>query len=498
MMHWIAGGSPIGWFDYAEAAVWLSAMLWIALRAGKLAVGTTDDFFLASRRIPTAAACIAFIATETSALTIIGVPAVAFRENWNYLQFFIGSAAARVVIAYLFIPAFYRRRYQTIYGYLRERFGPWTQHAASLIFFVTRFMASGVRLMAAAVAVSVFLGFPLPPVLMVMVVASLLYTAWGGVRAVVWANVLQGSVFVGAGVASLAFLISHIPGGTGTILSLGKSAGRLELFRLGPTWGSPGFLKRFFLDPNILWIAVINGFIGSLAAFGTDHEMMQKLLTVETRAKSQKTMLAATAGSFAVLVLFLSIGTALFAFYQEHRALALPARLDAIYPHFAKAVMPGPLRALVLSAILLVSFDLPLSSLSAVFVNDLYRPLGNGEATEEHYMRVSRAAVIVSAGLLAALAYGFSFFDRMLWLAFKITGVTLGSLLGVYLLGFLTQRRGDRANAAAMGLMATANACILYALERSGLPLGWSWLVVIGTLGTFGLAWALSPWLDGP
>ncbi len=498
MMHWLMGGSPVGWLDYAESALWLSLMLWIAFRARQFSVETTDDFFLASRRVPIAAACIAFIATETSALTIIGVPAVAFRENWNYAQFFIGSAAARIVIAYLFIPAFYRKRYQTIYGFLRERFGPWTQHAASVIFFLTRLMASGVRLMAAAVAVSSFLGLRLAPLLLAMVAASLLYTAWGGVRAVVWSNVLQGIVFVGAGLASLLFIVTHIPGGVGTILSVGRSAGRLDIFRFGPAWGDPGFIKKFFLDPNILWIAVLNGFVGSLAAFGTDHEMMQKLLTVETRGKSQKTMLAATAGSFAVLLLFLSIGSALFVFYQEHQALALPRRLDAVFPHFAAAVMPGPLRALVLSAILLVSFDLPLASLSAVFVNDIYRPLVSNGASEAHYLKVSRAAILVAAVLLAGLAYALSFFDRMLWLAFKVTGVTLGSLLGIYLLGFLTRRHGDRANAVAMGVMTAVNAVILYALERSGLPLGWSWLIVIGTAGTFGLAWALGPWLDAP
>ena len=234
-----------------------------------------------------------------------------------------------------------------------------------------------------------------------------------------------------------------------------------------------------------------------MAAFGTDHELMQKLLTVETRRESQKTMLLSIIGSFAVLIIFMLIGTELLAFYKLNPELALPAKLDKIYPHFAATVMPAFLRGLVLAAIVMASIDSPLASLTAVFVTDIYKPLFKPSASQEHYLRVSRAAVVGFAVLLGAIAYYFSFFDKMLWLAFKVGGVTFGSLLGVFLFGLLTERHANKANVAAMLLMAGLNAWLLYLSEIKVFPLGWSWLVILGTGGTFALCWLLGPVLDG-
>jgi Na+/proline symporter len=158
--------------------------------------------------------------------------------------------------------------------------------------------------------------------------------------------------------------------------------------------------------------------------------------------------------------------------------------------------MPSLLRGLLLAAIVMASIDSPLASLTASFVTDIYRPLFRPEASERHYMRVSRLSVGVFACLLALIAFGFSFFQNILWLAFKIGGVTFGSLLGVFLLGLMTQRRSNRANVAAMVAMAACNATLLYLSERRVLPIGWSWLVIIGTVGTFVLAYGLAPYVD--
>lgn len=493
---WFPGGTSLTAADFSVLLVALTVMFWVGWRAGRGAK-STNDFFLGGRRIPWWVAMLSFVATEISAMTIIGVPATTFRENWNYLQFFAGSAAARVLIAYLFIPAFYQYNSTTIYEYLRTRFGHRSQYTATAFFFATRLLASGVRLMAASVAVSVLLGWHIVPTILLFTFVSVAYITWGGIESVVWTNVLQACAFLGAGVLTIAFLIHRIDGGVGAAWSLATQAGKLQLFNWGPSPFEPGFLSKFFGDPNVLWIAVLNGFFGSTAAFGTDHEMTQKLLTVETRRDSQKTILLSILGSFLTLFTFMCVGTLLFVYYKQNPGLALPSSLDKIYPFFTGAVMPRFMRGAVLTAIVMASIDSPLASLTAVFVNDLYKPLAMPSAPQAHYLKVSRICVSLFAVALAAIAWFFSFFDKMLWLAFKIGGVTYGSLLGVFLLGMLTKRKGDKAVAIAMVVMAAVNATLLLLSENKVIPLGWSWLVIIGTFGTFGIGWALAPALDG-
>ncbi|MBI3296971.1 MAG: sodium/solute symporter [Elusimicrobia bacterium] len=494
---WFGGGTNLTMADGGLLAGLLALMFFIGWYFGREESGT-EDFFLGRGSIPVWVACLSFVATEISAMTLIGVPATAFRENWNYAQFFIGSSAAKVAVAFLFIPAFYRYRCTTIYEFLRHRFGPASQYAATCFFFVTRLLASGVRLMAACLAISVLLDWHIVPVIALFTVVGMLYIGYGGIKAVVWTNVLQAVVFILAGAATVAFIVSRVEGGLPAVWSSASAAGRLDLFNLGPGLSDPAFLKKFFSDPNVILVAVLNGFFTSMSAFGTDHEMVQKLLTVETRRQSQLTILSSILGSFVVLLIFLSVGACLFAFYQASPASPLPAQLDKIYPHFASTVMPAFLRGLVLSAIVMASIDSPLASLTAVFVTDIYRPLIKRDGTQAHYMLVSRLSVAVFAVLLGAIAWYLSSFDKMLWLAFKIGGVTYGSLLGVFLFGMTSTRRANKSNVVAMLAMAAVNAVLLLLSEQKVIGLGWSWLVVIGTFGTWGLAWLLAPVLDGP
>ena len=189
----------------------------------------------------------------------------------------------------------------------------------------------------------------------------------------------------------------------------------------------------------------------------------------------------------------MSLGAGLFTFYAQHPAPAL-ARPDEILPHFVREVMPAVLRGFMLSAIVLASIDSPLGSLSASFVTDIYRPLLVRGRSERHYLRTSRIAVLAFGILLGLLAWGFSLVSgQMLWVVFKIAGVTFGSLLGVFLLGLLTTRRvADWANVAAMIIMALVNLTLLVLSEMKILVFAWSWLVVLGTAGTMLLALSFS------
>ncbi|MBL8023068.1 MAG: hypothetical protein JNK54_02140 [Elusimicrobia bacterium] len=456
----------------------------------------TDEFFLGSRRVPGWAAALSFVATEVSAVTIISVPAVGFLENWEYLQFFIGSAAARIVIATLFIPAFYKYNCTTVYQFLAARFGWGTQVAASSFFFLTRLLGSGVRLMAACLALSVLLGWNILPVILIFILIGIIYMGLGGMRAVVWTNVLQAGVFIVGGVAAVLFLAGQVDGGLTGMLQTARQGGRLSVFDWGPSFGDPAYFSTFFKNPHILWVAILNGFFGSMAAFGTDQDLMQRLLTVETRRESQKTMIATIVLSLGVLFIYLLVGAGLYAFYTGHPGAALPDKLDAIFPHFIGNEMPSFLKGLLLSAIVLAGIDSPLASLATSFVTDVYKPLaarwGWGAMEDWRALRLSRYCVVGFGVVLALLAWGFSSFNNILWLAFKIGGVTFGSLLGIFLLGLLTERGRSPTNIVAMGVSALVNLVLLVLSEKGILPMGWSWLVILGTLLTFGLGYLLS------
>ena len=493
MTSWSAGPSPLTWPDYALLALALALLVFLGFRFSA-EQRSTRDFFLAQRRVPAWAACLSFVATEVSALTIIGVPATAYSENWEYAQFFIGSTLARFALAALFIPAFYRYDCTTIYEFLGHRFGRATQVAGSALFFVTRLLGSGVRLMAASLAVSILIGWGIIPTIVLFTLVSIVYIAAGGVKAVVWTNVFQAGTFILAGLAALTFLTTQIDGGVAAILGTAGSAGRLDVINWGPAPGDPDFSRRILTDPNIVWLALLNGLVGSMAAFGTDHDLMQRLLTVETRQQSQRTLALTPLWSGLVLLIYLGIGAGLYTFYTQQPGLEV-SRPDAIFPHFIGQVMPALLRGLMLTAIVMASIDSPLASLSASFVTDLYRPFRPGKS-ERHYLLVSRGAVAGFGAILALLAYGFSFFEKILWLAFKIGGVTFGSLLGVFLLGLLTRRTANRANVMAMVAMALGNLVLLILSETGVFPFAWSWLILWGTAGTFALAWALGPVLD--
>jgi SSS family solute:Na+ symporter len=477
--------------DYLVLLVALAVLVGIGLKFTRQQRDTVD-FFLARRRVPWWAAALSFLATEISAVTIISVPATAYRENWEYAQFFIGSSLAKLAVAFLFIPAFYRHQVTTIYEFLHERFGRATQVAASIFFFVSRLLGSGVRLMAAALAVAVLVGWPLGATIALFVLVSIVYIATGGVKAVVWTNVFQAGVFLVAGAATLVFLVGQVEGGAAAIVEIAGGAGRLNIVNWGPAPGDPDFWRRVLTEPNIVWVAVLNGLVGSMAAFGTDHDLMQRLLTVETRRESQRTLILTPLGTLLTLAIYLSLGAGLFAFYAQHPGLPV-SRPDEILPHFVQQVMPAVLRGLMLSAIVLASIDSPLGSLAASFVTDIYRPLLVRGRAEGHYLLVSRVSVLVFGGILGALAYAFSAFDEILWLAFKIAGVTFGSLLGVFLLGLVSRRPvADTANVVAMVVMALVNLVLLVLSETGVLTFAWSWLVVVGTAGTILLALGLS------
>lgn len=442
----------------------------------------TADYFLGGRRIPSIVACLSFVATEVSALTIIGVPATSYSENWQYLQFFFGSAAARIFVAFLFIPVFYKYNCTSIYEFLRHRFGPETQYTGSIFFFVTRLIASGVRLYAACLGVGIILGWTLVQTILVFMIVSIIFIAFGGIKAVVWAGAYQATVFFLAGGALLIYLLSQIEGGFSAVWQTAGNAGRLSVFNFD-----------FNLNnPTTFWAGTANAFFVGLAVFGTDQELMQRLLTVKTRKKSQNTIIMTIAAALPVLCIYLGIGTLLYVFYQQNPAIIGPQENKEVLPHFITNFLPSGLKGFMLAAIVLASIDSPLSSLASSFVTDIYKPLIKKSATERHYLFISRIAVISFGIILAGIAVACEPVENILWFAFEIISVTGGATLGIFLLGVLTKRTSNLSNILAM-IISTAYMTIYLLLMRHGyINLAWSWLIVLGTILTFILGYLFS------
>ena len=485
---WFPGGSGLTAADFAVFGAILAAMTALGWRIGER-TATADEFFRGGRRLPWLAAALALVAAEVSVLTIIGVPATAFRGDWTFLQFFLGAAAARILVALVFVPALPRGG-DTIYAYLGERFGPLTRTAAAGSFVASRLLIAGVRLLAASVAAGALLGWGPVPTLALFTLVALVGLARGGAPAAVWTGAFQASVILGAGGLSAAYLLHRADGGLPAVLRLVEAAGKLRVL----DWGSPftpGFLDRIFSGTTVFWVAVLTGFCGSAAAFGTDHELAQKLLVVKGPREGRDALLVSTAGSLLVLLTYLTIGTLLFVFYKQNPGLALPDRLDRIFPHFASTAMPRVLRGLVLSAIVMASIDAPLASLAAVFTADLRRPFARPAAPDEE-LRIARRCAAGFAFVLAALAALFMISGTALSLAFKAGGVTSGPMLGVFLLGLATKRRGDLPVVSALGAVVALNLGLLALSERGLLPFDWSWLLPLGTCGTYALAYAFT------
>ncbi|MCJ7543964.1 MAG: hypothetical protein MUP47_05265 [Phycisphaerae bacterium] len=499
----------VGALARADVAVFLgvlATMFAIAFFKGRKE-RDTGDFFLGARQVPVVIASLSFVATEVSAVTITNVPGTGFTENLQYLQFYIGSAASKLFVAFLFLPVFYRYHCTSIYEFLRHRFGPPSQYSGSIFFFITRLLASGARLYAACYSIAWIMGWVdaqhpvkgLLAALALFTLSSIAFIAFGGIKAVVWTGAFQASIFYLAGGAVIAYLLTQLAGGVQEVWGIAAKAGRLSVFDFSVELN----------HPTSFWAGTANAFFIGLAVFGTDQELVQRLLTVRTRRASQRAILTTIVAALPVVVIYLAIGTLMFVFFAQNPDANLPDKAKEVFPYYIAHYLPGGLRGLVLAAIVLASIDSPLASLSSSFVMDIYRPLLGRGRSERHTLWVSRLAVVGFGIVLAAVAVACTKADNILWLAFQIISITGGSLLGVFLLGILTRRGSNRGNILAMVTSAVLMT-VLTLLSSFGpvglagffgltdrpappgevpiFPLAWSWLIVLGTAVTFGLA----------
>ena len=478
-------------FDYSVIITYLLVTAFIGLYAGRREKNT-EDYFLAGRSMPWWLACLSILATEISAMTFIGTPEEGFRNNYLYLQFAFGSLVGRYLIAYILIPGFFERKIGTIYEYLKNRFGFRSHILSSIFFFITRIMASGVRLYTASLAIMVTTGWPLWIAIAVMVILTTIFTAVGGLKAVMWTDVIQVIVFFGGAFAAVGFLLHYIPGGFFGVMDQVRS------FSLEP--GGFDKLKMFnfslnLSDANTFLVSVLFGCFMTFAAIGADQDLAQKLLTCDQYKKSQKAIITTAYIDFPVVLLFLFIGTCLFAFFRINPEFTLPDKSSHIFPYFIVKFLPHGLIGLLISSVMasaISSLDSTFNALSSSAVLDIYKPYFRKKAPEQELLFVSRFFTVFFALLLVAFAFLCQGRDGLLFLGFKLVSFTYGALLGVFCLGILTKRGSDRGNVIAM-ITSTAVVTFIHFYQTylldcgviQSLFIGWSWYIIIGSLLTF-------------
>lgn len=488
--------AAISWIDACIVTVYFIIVLAIGWRHAN-ASKTPEGFIRGDQQMPWLAVLGSIVATEVSAATFLATPGVGYSENMNYLQFGIGSFFARIMIATVFLGAFYAFDSLTIYDYLAKRFGSGTRYTATLFFIFTRLLASAVRLMIAATGLSLILGIPFWVCLGVFTIIAIAYTGSSGIRGIIWTDVLQAFVFITGGLVLVIYIGQCI--GWGTIIDSGREAGRFEIFSFTPSDSSIG-LWAWINDSKLFYIAVLFGFASTAGAFGTDQDMTQRILSCRDAKSARKSVILSGFISIPIAALFLFVGIALYAFYQVHGVAGLPGEVlpdgshqifaDKVLPTFIASELPDGLRGLLLVGVLaaaMSSLDSTMGALSSSALVDLYRPLLGPDMTHQQSMRLSRIFIAIFGLALALIAYALKDAEGFLWLTFQIASVTYGSLLGIFLLGILTKRGSDCGNWIAMlsGGLLCAGLLALIKLEQ--IYLGWPWLIVIGSVWTFGL-----------
>jgi SSS family transporter len=456
----------------------------------------SKDYFVAGHAIPWWAVLFSVVATETSALTFISIPGLAYTTNLGFLQIAAGYVVGRIVVAYTLLPRYYQGELVTAYALLEKRFGVGTRRFASIIFLVTRAFADSVRVFATAIPIALILGpavpqqYVMPVAILVLGALTLIYTYHGGMRAVVWTDVLQTSVYLLGGLSAVYLLGKGVPGGWSAILGQAHDAGKLRV--LDVYFG--------FDKPYTLFAGLIGGAFLSMASHGADQVIVQRLLAAQSLKESRKALIGSGIAVFIQFTLFLMIGIGLYAFYQG-RTFAVP---DSIFPTFVVDSMPAGLRGLIVAAVLAATMSAhsgAMNSLAASTTHDIYLPLSGRRADDPRTLKMAKLFTLFWGAvlLIAALLYKQQG-TPVVVIALSIASFTYGALLGGFFLGMLWRRAIQRDAILGMAIGIIAMSFVVFAkplmAEFPSLTgvltpishIAFPWYVLIGTTFTMGVA----------
>ena len=429
------------------------------------------DYFLADRNIPWWAIALSIVGAETSTLTVIGTPGIAYGGNFGFLQLVFGYLLGRIVVSLIFIPQYFRGEMFTAYQLIDRRFGKKLHSITAAVFLATRAAAEGVRVWAVAIVISIALGTGGVASVAIVMALTLIYTFEGGMAAVIWTDVVQLIIYVGGTIVGFFTLLHLVPGGWPAIHSIAASAGKLQVFDF-----SLNFFKTY-----TFWAGLIGGMFLNTATHGTDQLMVQRLLVARNQRDSKTALLFSGGVILIQFTLFLLVGAGLWVFYRNtsHGPFATN---DYVFPTFIVEHMPHGISGLLIAAILaaaMSNLSAALNSLSSTTMIDFYlrrKP----ETSDSKRLMLSRAATIgwgiVLFGLALASRYGGNVLEKGL----TIASLAYGGLLGVFLLGLVTKRA--RQNGAIVGMLCGL-ALNIYIWGWT--HIAWTWYVTFGSITTF-------------
>jgi len=463
--------------DLAIIALYLVGITLFGLRFRKRQ-RSLRDYFLAGRDIPWWAIALSIVAAETSTLTIISIPGLAYDTNLTFLQVVMGYVLGRVVISFVLLPHYFRGDLYTAYELIERRFGRGLRSLTAGLFLLTRTAAEGVRVYAVSIVVAIALGTGEVGSIAIITVLTLIYTFEGGLTAVIWTDVVQTVIYVGGTLVGLWTILHLVPGGWSAIHAAAASAGKLKVFDFTPSlW-----------VPYTFWAGVIGGAAFTTASHGTDQLFVQRLLAARGQKQSAVALISSGVAILFQFALFLMVGVMLWAFYRVPSATF--GKPDRIYPTFIVREMPHGISGLLIAAILaaaMSNLSAALNSLSSSAIMDFYVRL-RPQAEEVKRMRLSRMATFFFAIVLFALAViSLHKAGRVVEVGLQIASVAYGALLGVFLLGVLTEKANQRG--AVLGML-FGFSVDLYLWRWTHVP--WTWWVLIGTLVTFGVGYVAS------
>ena len=471
--------------DFAIVGIYLLAMVgmgvWLSSRQSSSA-----DYFLGARDLPAWSVLLSIVGTETSALTVISVPGVGARGDLTFLQLAFGYLVGRIAVAAWLLPGYFTGQQETAYQRLETRFGPGTRRMLSATFLVTRFLGDGVRIFAGAIPLALITGWSATAAILVMGLVTLLYAWLGGLKAVVWTEVIQLTVYVGGGVLAL-LLAWSAAGGVEVALARAAEAGKLRVI-------NPEFN---FTDTYTFLGGLLGGAMLSAASHGTDHLIVQRLLAT----RSLRDARIALAGSGVVVIfqflLFLLVGSAIWAAGLAPEGM-LP---DAIFPTFIVEHLPVGARGLLIAGILAAAMSTSINALASSVTYDFYAGT-TGRTDPQHLLRLGRVITLVwglalTAGALVLALLVTRMDTPVVVFALSIASITYGALLGTYILATRWPRAQGQDVVVAVGLTVVVMLIVVFArsLAAQGIapwlaPVGrlaWPWYVPLGTALTMGV-----------
>jgi len=473
--------------DLALIAVYLVGITLFGLRfRGRKTVEgrSLKSYFLADRSIPWWAIALSIVSAETSTLTIISIPGLAFGGDFGFLQVVFGYLVGRVVVALIFLPKYFQGEMLTAYQLIDKRFGPALHKVTALLFLLTRAAAEGVRVFAVSIVVGIAIGTRDVLSIAIISALTLLYTFEGGMAAVIWTDVVQMVIYIAGTIVAIATLGTHVPGGWAQIHDIAAAAGKFHLFHFALN----------LTETYTFWAGLIGGTFLTMASHGTDQLMVQRMLAARNLRQSVVALLSSGVVILLQFTLFLFIGAGLFVFYGLHPAVFASA--DRIFPTFIVREMPVGVAGLLIAAILaaaMSNLSAALNSLSSTTVVDFYmhwRPA----ADDRERMLISRSSTVIWAFVLFAIAvYSVHAGGKghVVEIGLSIASVAYGALLGVFLLGSLTRYASQ--TGAILGMITGFSINMLLWLHTGPIDLGvvtvpqvaWTWYVFIGAVATF-------------